>query len=81
MKLTITIILFFIFIISGYSQNYKQVRIYLNTQQDIETLQKIGLEFDHPQFTKGNTLVVFISDDEFVKLQTSNFRYDVLIDN
>ena len=81
MKLTFTFILLFVFFTSGYSQNYKQVRIYLDTIQDIETLQKLGLEFDHLQLTKNNTVIVFVNDDEYFLLQTSNFKYDVLIDN
>lgn len=81
MKLNLTFILLFIFIISGYSQNYKQVRIYLNTPQDIETLQQMGLEFDHPQITKNNIIITFVNDDEYLKLQSLNYRYDVLIDD
>ena len=81
MKLTFTFILLFVFFTTGHSQNYKQVRIYLDTIQNIETLQKLGLEFDHPQLTKNNTVIVFVNDDEYFLLQTSNFKYYVLIDD
>jgi len=81
MKIIFAFLLTIIFTISVYSQNYKQVKIYINTPQDIETLQKMGLEFDHPQLTKDNAVIVFIDDDEYLKLQTTNFRFDILIDD
>ena len=74
-------ILTLIFTISVHSQNYKKVKIYLDTQQDISILQNSGFEFDHPQITKDNAVVVFINDNEFTALQNSNFRYEILIDD
>jgi hypothetical protein len=81
MKMVFTLILFSLLFQSVYSQNYKQVKIYINTKEDIEILQKLGLEFDHPQLTKDNTVIVFFNDDEYSLLQTTNYRFDVLIDD
>ena len=81
MKIIFTLILFSLLSQSVYSQNYKQVKIYINTKENIEILQKIGLEFDHPQLNKDNTVIVFVNDDEYSLLQTTNYRFDVLIDD
>ncbi|MCU0344153.1 MAG: immune inhibitor A, partial [Ignavibacterium sp.] len=40
-----------------------------------------GLEFDHPNVTKDNAIIVLIDDDDFQKLQMTNFNYDVQIDD
>jgi murein tripeptide amidase MpaA len=63
------------------SQNYKQVKIFLKDITDVETLQKNGLEFDHPQYTKDKTIEVFLNDSEFELLKSSGFRYEILIDD
>ena len=49
--------------------------------KDIETLHNAGLEFDHPQITKDNAVIVFINDDEYSKLQSMDFRFEILIDD
>lgn len=70
-----------IFALTIYSQNYKQVKIYLNNPSDAEVLLQIGLEFDHLHFTKDNAISVYLNDYEFSLLQASGFRYEVLIDD
>lgn len=81
MKLIFTFVILNIFTVVGYSQNYKQVKIYINTSKDIETLYNAGLEFDHPQITKDNAIIVFINEIEYAKLQATDFKFDVLIDD
>jgi hypothetical protein len=60
---------------------YKEVKIYLNDRSDIKTLYQSGLDFDHAIFTKDNGMIVFLNDREFSRLQMTNFRFDVLIDD
>ncbi len=81
MRMMFTFILIIILAMPVYSQNYKQVKIYIDSPRDIEILQKAGLEFDHPQLTKDKAVIVFVNDSEISKLQMINFRYDILIDN
>jgi len=63
------------------AQNYKQVKIYIHSLQDISELQKAGLEFDHPQVTKDNAVIVLLDDNDFQKLQMTNFSFEVQIDD
>ena len=57
-----------------FPQNYKEVKIYLNNSNDIQTLVNAGMEFDHLNFNKDNTIDVFISENDFVILQNSGFQ-------
>ena len=63
------------------AQNYKQVKIYINDKSDYSTLQSAGLEIDHAFWGKDNSLIVYLSDLQFNRLQLTNFKYDVLIDD
>ncbi|HEY6627165.1 MAG TPA: M14 family zinc carboxypeptidase, partial [Ignavibacteriaceae bacterium] len=81
MKKIFTLLFVLITIISIQAQNYKQVKIYLNTPADIEVLVQTGLEFDHLHFTRDNAISVYLNDNEFSLLRTSGFRYEILIDD
>ncbi len=81
MKYTFIILIAIVFTINVYSQNYKQVKIYLNDPKDVTVLREAGLEFDHFILGKDKSIDCFISDDEFIKLKSTSFRYDVLIDD
>ena len=64
-----------------YSQNYKEVKIYLNDIKDINTLFTAGMEFDHLVYEKDNSIRTFISDNDFAILQSTGFSYEILIDD
>lgn len=81
MKYLLALLFSFLFIVNSLPQNYKQVEIKIQNLQDIAELQNIGLQFDHPFLTKDNSIRVFLSDDDFQKLQMTNFSYKVLIDD
>ncbi len=81
MKFILTLLLAITFSILVNAQNYKQVKIYIQSLQDIAELQNAGLEFDHPNVTKDKAVIVFLDDDDFQKLQMTNFSYEVLIDD
>ncbi len=71
-----------LFIAAGINaQNYKKVKIHINELSDVKYLQQAGLEFDHASITKDKGLIVFLDDEEFAKLQMTNYSYDVLIDD
>jgi carboxypeptidase T len=67
--------------IFSYPQNFKEVKIFINSKADVQTLQNAGMEFDHFVFTKDNALQTFISDADFTILKSTGFRYEVLIDD
>jgi murein tripeptide amidase MpaA len=81
MKYFLTVFLIAILIVAAYPQNYKQVKIYVNDKSDYAALQTAGLEIDHAFWGKDNSLTVFLSDEQFSKLQLTNFRYDILIND
>ena len=64
-----------------HSQTYKKVKIYINNRSDIQHLYQAGLDFDHGTITKDNAFIVFLDDEEFSKLQMTNYSYEVLIDD
>ncbi len=75
-------ILIALFIAAGIqAQTFKKVKIYINSMSDVQFLQQAGLEFDHASITKDQGLIVFLDDEEFSKLQMTNYNYDVLIDD
>jgi carboxypeptidase T len=80
-KAYIIIFLTFLLISDGFSQNYKQVKIFLKNIKDVEILNKNGLEFDHPHYTKDKSIEVFLNDSEFELLKSSGFRYEILIED
>lgn len=73
--------LFFFTAINIFPQNYKEVKIYLNNQSEIQTLINAGMEFDHLVYEKDNSMRTFLSDDDFVILQSTGFNYEILIDD
>lgn len=76
---TIALILFAV--ITTSAQNYKEVKIYLDSKEQLSNLYSLGLEFDHFNWGKDNSISTFISDREYEILQNSGFRYEVLIDD
>jgi hypothetical protein len=81
MKYLLTLVFTISISLSVSAQNYKQVKIYIQSLQDIAVLQNAGLEFDHPNVTKDNAVIVFLDDSDFQKLQMTNFNYEVQIDD
>ena len=76
-------IIFFVILIlsTSFSQNYKKVKIYLNDRKNVKSLIEIGIALDHFDFEKDNSIITFLSDEEFSILKSTGFRSDVLIDN
>jgi carboxypeptidase T len=80
-KYFLLVSLFFFSTFNLFSQNYKEVKIYLNDITDINTLFSAGMEFDHLTYTKDNAIQTFISDNDFTILQSTGFTYEILIDD
>src|SRR3989304_1354753 len=76
-------IIFFMMLIlsASFSQNYKKVKIYLNDRNNVKSLIEAGIALDHFDFEKDNSIITFLSDEEFSILKSTGFRSDVLIDN
>ncbi|MCK6603779.1 MAG: immune inhibitor A [Ignavibacteriaceae bacterium] len=74
-------LLLLIFQFSLFPQNYKQVKIYVEDFSQIKDLYAAGIAVDHFEKTKDNSVIQFLSDQEFDRLKMLNFRYEVLIDD
>lgn len=82
MKIIILFVLsFFFFSVLNYSQNVKQIKVYLHNTQDIITLSSTGVDPEEGIISKDNTIKIFINNDQFVRLQKTNLDYDILIDD
>jgi carboxypeptidase T len=79
MKFLFTAFFLFFFSLSIYPQSYKQVKIYIQNKEDINTLYKLGIEFDHLEYTKDKAIIIFVSDSEFSILKTSGYKYEIII--
>jgi flagellar hook assembly protein FlgD len=63
------------------TQNYKEVKIFIKSYEDIGKLIQMGMEFDHFHFEKDSYIITMISDKDFSILSKSNYQYEILIDN
>ena len=81
MKYLLTFLVLLLLAAGIQAQTYREVKIYLNDRSDISVLYQAGLDFDQATITKDNGVIVFLNDAEFSKLQMTNFRYDVLIED
>jgi hypothetical protein len=80
-KFLLVSVILFLMTFTSYAQNYKEVKIFFNNISDVQTLQKAGMEFDHFNRNKDNSIDVFISERDFEILQRTGFSYEVLIDD
>ncbi len=80
MKTTLLLLLC-ILSFSVYPQNFKKVEIFFDNPARVKELLNAGMEFDHLQYTKNNSLLTYISENDFKILQNTGFRYTVLIDD
>ncbi len=80
-KLILTLLTFLLLVNLGSAQTYKQVKIYIQSLNDVQKFYEAGYDFDHPFYTKDNAIIVFLDQDDFEKLQSSSYSYEVLIDD
>ncbi|MBK9097204.1 MAG: T9SS type A sorting domain-containing protein [bacterium] len=73
--------LFLFTTLNVFPQNYKEVRIYLNSKSDIQTLMNAGMQFDHFNFNRNNSIDVFVDENDFSILQSTGFNHEVLIED
>jgi carboxypeptidase T len=81
MKKIYSILLILFLSTTIFSENYKQVKIFIEGREQINTLVEQGLEFDHLTIEKDNSIITFISDSDFEKLKMMQFNYEILIDD
>jgi len=59
----------------------KRVKIFINSQEDIGRLYSYGITVDEYFGNGKSEIILEMNYDEFLRLKSSGFRYEVLIDN
>ena len=72
---------FFCLSVFSYSQNFKQVKIYLNNSSDASILASTGVDVEEGFTDKDNSISLFLNEDEFAQLQNSGPNYTMLIND
>lgn len=71
----------FVTIISSHAQNYKKIKIYIQDIKQVSELAKLDIPIEHLRISKNNTVSVFVTDDEYLKIKRLGYNTEVLIDN
>lgn len=75
------LVFFLLFSFNIAAQNYKKVKIYIQSPKDIPSLIQAGVDIDHFHLPAKNIVEAFVSDDQFEALKASGFSYTIEIDN
>ncbi len=63
------------------AQNYKQIIIPISSPNDFIVLSENGIDLEHSSLGKNNQLKLFVSENDFDKINLLGFSYTVLIDD
>ena len=74
----ILILLFFNSRAQGWRNGEMEVRVFINTPNDLQTFRNLGLDFE-PASADGTVIRSYIISEEFKKIQISKLRYEVVI--
>ncbi len=78
----ILIPLFFLsFTVLLFPQNFKMVKIYIDSREDISRLAAFNIDLETAELTKDNAVQIFLSESEFARLNLLPYRYEILIDD
>ncbi|MFH0735470.1 MAG: M14 family zinc carboxypeptidase [bacterium] len=78
-KLVFFFLVFVTFILNA--ENYKKVKVFIESTKSYESISNIGIDLSDAYFNKDNSVNVYISDSEFLRLVNSGLQYSILIDN
>lgn len=66
----------------GFSQEViSKVDVYIQDTLDIERLNSLGFDIDHPEFTSANSIAIYVDQEQLRSLQQQQFQYDILIED
>ena len=72
---------FLVFTVAVFPQNYKEVKIFVNNEFDLQKAISLQLDFEHSVKDKEGNVSLFVNEDEFRSLIKSGLSYEVLIDD
>jgi len=65
--------------ISAFPQNHKKVKVFINSDTDVENLAILSI--DHSMRDRNGDFTFFVDEREFSSLQQSGLGYEILIDD
>ncbi|MBK9097145.1 MAG: immune inhibitor A [bacterium] len=67
--------------VSIYSQNVKQIKLFINNEIDVQKAQSLSLNFEHSIVDKEGGFTMFVNEKEFAAISNSGVNYQILIDD
>ena len=62
-------------------QKYSLIKVFVNSEQDLKSINDKGLFFDHAESHDGEYLVTWLSENEIEMLRSSGVRYETVIED
>ncbi|MCF8243065.1 MAG: immune inhibitor A [Melioribacteraceae bacterium] len=81
MRRILTVVLLFLLFAVASAQNYKQVKVFLNSKADLKTLADLGLDMEQHFDGKEMTFSMFVDEKEFEQIKSAGFSTEILIDD
>ena len=63
------------------AESYKKVQIYFADRMELGEILRSNLEIDHTEIQSDQSIIVYLSETEYQRLQSSGYRHKVLIDD
>jgi len=79
MKLLFSFLLFLPTIL--YSQSYKEIKLFLNNENDLMKASSLALDLEHSIVDKQGGFQIFVNEAEFESIKNSGLNYEILIDD
>lgn len=81
MKYLLTLFIYLTLIVNISAQNYKEVKIQLNSIDELSSIYELKMDLDHIQIEKDLSVSFFVSENDFLKLKGSSLNYEITIDD
>jgi len=69
------------FTISVFSQNVKQIKLFINNNSDMQKAYSLSIDFEHSISDKNGGLTLFVDENEFQAISSSGLNYEILIND
>jgi len=79
MKLLLSIMI--IITISAFPQNFKKIKIFINSNSDLQKVYSLYIDLEHSSSDKEGELILFVDENEFQSISNSGLNYEVLVDD
>ena len=81
MKLLVSLLFSLFIVFSGYSENYKQIKIFFSNSDQITQLAATGIDLEGSRDLKENSITIFVGEKQLELVKGLGLAYQVLIDD